>query len=701
MKARLLSGFLIGLILTGMQACTQETLVSEGGDESIEYLLTNNTIKFSSKQLVNKASTRTSEDGNSWETGDLIGIYMLNGAGNYNDSVATITTGTTGNTEAENRRYRVTEDGNYMVPVIWDSPDQAILYPTGATSSPSTYRMKFIAYYPYKRSSSSATTTGVIRLANGDAIYPIDVSNQDDPALIDLLYYQTPPDTAHYLTEPRTTVDFEFKHALARIVINVKKEEDAQISTQGMTAILDRTSPRDSFSLAKGQHRSLSGKAPFYMQGIPPEPGYDTAYQAVVIPQQWNTPKVSFFGGTNRNFNWDIKIPAAAGSPTPEEEDIINNGIEAGKLYKFSLTMKGHKESVQTVSIFPLDALEIIRNEPDSVGEAPDSTIINYVLPKNMDTMRVAYIPMGSFEMGNNSVVVHGSVPATSHKVNINRGFLMGQTPVTNLQFVKFLNYAKTLPSYSYSANTVKANIHSLVEEAPEEAVTLYYNGTTSNFTNGGGRISFDSQNTASVASSVNNHHPVMNVTWYGAMAYASWAGGNLPTEAQWEYAARANLLSSWPYLDKTLNGATMTTAGGYAWAAKTIGTVTSPVGAFASTPLRTNHFGLYDMFGNVWEWTRDTYNVVEDYPLSDDETLEQINPCVKKGDITTGIHPLRGGNYHTPVDKLTIDYRNLSPLFTSEYYGTSTAADTTRAFGFRVAFHADEVNYVSEPQNE
>jgi len=141
------------------------------------------------------------------------------------------------------------------------------------------------------------------------------------------------------------------------------------------------------------------------------------------------------------------------------------------------------------------------------------------------------------------------------------------------------------------------------------------------------------------------DNHPVVHIAYEDALAYARWRGRELPTEAQWEFAARGGrdgeddwssafdaegkpIANSWQGIFPVYN----TNEDGYAG--------TAPVGCF-----KPNGYGLYDMIGNVWEWTSDWYRPGH----SRDAALNPRGPELQDLKLTGGQSPsrvIKGGSF-------------------------------------------------------
>ncbi len=147
---------------------------------------------------------------------------------------------------------------------------------------------------------------------------------------------------------------------------------------------------------------------------------------------------------------------------------------------------------------------------------------------------------------------------------------------------------------------------------------------------------------------------PVVCVSWHDARAYISWlnrkvrltstSGGpyRLPTESEWEYAARAGTTTRFWWGDDE------TAASSYAWHRDNSGRHTHPVGSMPPNP-----FGLYDIVGNVWQWTEDCY--ADDYSKSpaDGQAAETADTCLRVD---------RGGSWLYPVWLLRSATRERNP---------------------------------------
>lgn len=278
--------------------------------------------------------------------------------------------------------------------------------------------------------------------------------------------------------------------------------------------------------------------------------------------------------------------------------------------------------------------------------------------------MRLVQIPAGTFRMGSDESLsaLQKDFPrmeavrlealrdeAPVHIVRITRPFYMGQTEITVGQFRQFLQASGYVPE-SVADGTGGYGYNPAYDPATTTRGDLFEGRDM--------RYSWRNPGFAQT-----DRHPVVNVTWNDAQALAQWLSRTegrtyrLPTEAEWEYAARAGTRSRFhsgnapeslhkvanvfdakaaPYWPQLVQHATHA-SDGYAF--------TAPVARFAP-----NAWGLYDMHGNAWEWTSDLYG--EDYyaqsPVNDPQGPSE-------GDV----YVRRGGSWHTWPLYARSSYRN------------------------------------------
>ena len=219
----------------------------------------------------------------------------------------------------------------------------------------------------------------------------------------------------------------------------------------------------------------------------------------------------------------------------------------------------------------------------------------------------MVWIPGGEFTMGSDR---HYPEEGPAHRVRVD-SFLMDRHPVTNARFQQFVEetgyvtFAEITPGGGESALADEVYSGSLVFVPPAVPIDLrlpmwwqYVRGANWRHPTGPGSTIEGLED-----------HPVVHVTSGDAMAFAAWEGKTLPSEAEWELAARGGLDDAeYAWGDAWMpDGRPManTWQGEFPWYNRGDDGYerTSPVTAFPA-----NGYGLYDMIGNVWEWTSDWY---------------------------------------------------------------------------------------------
>ncbi len=287
--------------------------------------------------------------------------------------------------------------------------------------------------------------------------------------------------------------------------------------------------------------------------------------------------------------------------------------------------------AVMALSLFvSCDSSEIIGDEPgktsidSNTGKEPASASGN-TSDTTPDSERV-YIKAGLFQMGSPEDEFERHPNERLHWVNLTQDFYMDKYQVTNNRYAEFLN-AKGIQMVD-AGKKIRAE----AEVEGFDCQTLVYD--SKNYHNGtyNWGVVWDREELKWKPAEGYGEHPVIYVTWYGAKAFADWIGGSLPTEAQWEYAARAGTTTPWA----TATG-TESDLGDYAWYMAN----NTPEGTKAVGQKNANSWGLYDMHGNVFEWCLDLWDG-SSYPAGTTESSPQIDPLGLKGSYRL----IRGGGY-------------------------------------------------------
>jgi len=269
-----------------------------------------------------------------------------------------------------------------------------------------------------------------------------------------------------------------------------------------------------------------------------------------------------------------------------------------------------------------------IPTEPTTPPISSSTLGIGSTIVSEKDGMTMVYVPEGEFIMGSNKGL---SDEKPIHVVYLDN-FWIDLTEVTNAMFARFLN----------EVGNQKEGGANWLENADEDAGISQADGTW-------------------WADAGFGDHPVVGVSWYGARAYCEWAERRLPTEAEWEKAARGTDGRTYPW-GEGINCNLSNYRGCDKFPR------TSPVSYYSEG---ASPYGALDMAGNVWEWVRDLYDAFYFHHSPKRNPENMANSEYKL---------LRGGSWY-----------NKQYFARSAYLGYLNPDDTDNNVGFRCAMDAEK----------
>jgi formylglycine-generating enzyme required for sulfatase activity len=232
------------------------------------------------------------------------------------------------------------------------------------------------------------------------------------------------------------------------------------------------------------------------------------------------------------------------------------------------------------------------------------------------------WIPSGDFVMGSTDPLAR-THEQPKHRVHID-GLWMDETEVTNEQFRAFVNATGylTMAERPVDWNEIKKQVPEGTPKPPDEVLqpgSLVFTPPSAAVpTNDFSRwwtwtLGANWQHPTGPASSIDAAltEPVVHIAFVDALAYCKWAGKRLPTEAEWEYAARGGLAEKINVWGDEPVGDQLLTKRCNTWQGQFPSENTANDGFTRASVVKSfpaNGYGLYDMAGNVWEWTMDLY---------------------------------------------------------------------------------------------
>lgn len=441
-----------------------------------------------------------------------------------------------------------------------------LLFPKGEEVS-------FIAYYPFEEGQTTTITP--------------DFSYQNNPDALDILYAK-----ATGIAPTKRPVALEFDHLLSRITLNITAgngitvdDIQAMVSNDVTTVIYER-----------GHIDLLVGT-------------YKTTKDAI-------TPNVAFYRHTSHatgaHATFSAIVPPTDLYDTPDYHLTL---LVGGQAYRCTLSLgEGERYDPGSNYIFPITV-----NRSEATVASPTIGEWNVVEAGETTAQRrpglYTYIPPGTFWMGSPDTESGRREYETLHQVTLTKGFYMSIYETTIAEYADFLN-DKRVPGVTDENGVVYTMSEG--NRLPLFLVNEWGWAPVWNADTGRWEVLPNKEN-----------YPMMYVTWYGATLYAQWAGGELPSEAQWEYACRAGTQTAYFFGDDA------TALGDYdVYKDNQPGDYPAPVGS-----KKPNPWGLYDMHGSVLEWCRDSWDNKTDY--SPDPVTDPLSP--NPGDERVA----RGGSFN------------------------------------------------------
>lgn len=560
-----------------------------------------------------------------WKQGDAVSVFMLTAGGELYDDVVP---------GALNKEFTV-------------SPADGALTPADGTPLyyPQSGNVDFVAVYPYWPGWGT-TVPNINPFVVGVGTL-VDQTTAEKQVGFDYMHSNNATD----IPRSKAAVELRFRHVLSRLKLDITLGTGLAGGT--VTGVGLNNMPHTAFiDIRDGSIDKSKTLPPATISSLrqpAPSPGADATYTALVPPQA--------AGGKGRTITVTVDGTDYTGI-IPDAD-----AYDANTMYTYPVTVKAAGVTVGAPGITPWTT-----NDNGS-GEA---VLMNKTI-NGIETMRVF---AGTFQMGSSDGSNIGdkdgsglnTTPAepdryneeTQHKVTLTKDFYMSKYPITNAQYAAFLNDAGIGSDGRWAGGSYSVQELIKASRGSADWGLHWENGTW-------------------VPASGYENHPVIYVTWYGAASYCEWLSQTagctctLPSEAQWEYACRGGQTESLPFGigegRKLTNGmANFDTYSAYDLDANPPGAYndagtgnvkkTTEVGTYPYP----NGYGLYDMYGNVWEWCLDKWDVDNNYL-----TLPATDPVGTTGSYCV----LRGGSWSTFAKYCRSAYRSYSkPEYSNNYSG-------------------------------